>query len=320
MIHTEPLTVPWGLYSLSFRLRNDFSWNSHPGSTLRGIWGNALRQLACKNRDMARCEGCHAAADCVYAEVFAPRFHATVEQPDPFVPYVIEPPRGRDSWKQGELMSFKWIVFKKALKQLPILLHAWVLAFKTGIGTERIRGDFVSVELLQDDALFTPEHASFFEPQLWVPAIEAGAIQLNHITPVRIERNKRPLRPEELTPGEFMNSLLRRMQHCFSGNAHPDLGAIYPEYLEVVQRVSYRGELIWEDELRYSFSQHQKIPLGGVMGVWQWSGQPDDIRLLTPILYLGQWLHAGKETVFGLGQYRMDVLESGAEAAHHELI
>ncbi|WP_081450783.1 CRISPR system precrRNA processing endoribonuclease RAMP protein Cas6 [Neisseria cinerea] len=45
-----------------------------------------------------------------------------------------------------------------------------------------------------------------------------------------------------------------------------------------------------------------KTPLGGVVGTWE-------LTRLSPafsqMLYIGQWLHLGKETVFGNGQYRI---------------
>jgi hypothetical protein len=42
--------------------------------------------------------------------------------------------------------------------------------------------------------------------------------------------------------------------------------------------------------------------LGGVVGDWRLAG---DLAELLPWLWLGQWLHAGKETTMGMGMYAL---------------
>jgi CRISPR/Cas system endoribonuclease Cas6 (RAMP superfamily) len=44
------------------------------------------------------------------------------------------------------------------------------------------------------------------------------------------------------------------------------------------------------------------MPVAGVTGSWRLAG---DLRALWPFLYLGQWLHVGKKTTFGLGHYQL---------------
>ncbi|MBK7847400.1 MAG: CRISPR system precrRNA processing endoribonuclease RAMP protein Cas6 [Zoogloea sp.] len=43
---------------------------------------------------------------------------------------------------------------------------------------------------------------------------------------------------------------------------------------------------------------------GGVIGSWRLTGE---IAPFIPFLYLGQWLHVGKEATFGLGGYRLEL-------------
>ena len=299
-----------GLYSLTFQLRDHFSWSSHPGSTLRGIWGKALRELSCSQKERDRCEGCPMAFECVYAHVFMPRILVQEPQPSPFVPYVIEPPRSQHTWEKGDCFQFKWIVFNKALPMLHLLLQAWVLAFKKGIGPKRVRGDLVSVVLEQDGVCYGSDDEPFYAPQLTIPDIQATSIELRHLSPMRIELSKKPLHPRELNPKEMIISLLRRIDLCCTDQTYFGTNERYKPYIEAAKRLHFEGQLEWEDEQRYSFRQMQKIPLGGVVGHWRWFGQEDDLSLLTPLLYIGQWLHVGKETVFGLGLYELDVLDS----------
>lgn len=54
--------------------------------------------------------------------------------------------------------------------------------------------------------------------------------------------------------------------------------------------------------MRYSSRQDQKMKLGGVIGEWQFKNLSPE---LAKLLYLGQWLHCGKNATFGLGKYRI---------------
>lgn len=45
------------------------------------------------------------------------------------------------------------------------------------------------------------------------------------------------------------------------------------------------------------------MELGGLLGVGELAGP--GLGLLWPLLWQGQWVHAGKGTTFGLGAYRL---------------
>jgi hypothetical protein len=64
-----------------------------------------------------------------------------------------------------------------------------------------------------------------------------------------------------------------------------------------------REGLHWRDDARYSARQAKETPLGGVMGTWELKGE---LTPLLPWLWLGQWLHLGKGTTMGMGQYSLD--------------
>lgn len=61
-------------------------------------------------------------------------------------------------------------------------------------------------------------------------------------------------------------------------------------------------QLLWHEHRRFSNRQKQTTPLSGIIGTWQLT---DLSPAFAQMLYIGQWLHLGKETVFGNGQYRI---------------
>jgi len=62
------------------------------------------------------------------------------------------------------------------------------------------------------------------------------------------------------------------------------------------------SQLTWVDWSRYSNRQHQKMTLGGLMGKIILTGE---LAPFVPMLYLGQWLHFGKNATFGMGRYQL---------------
>ena len=49
-----------------------------------------------------------------------------------------------------------------------------------------------------------------------------------------------------------------------------------------------------------------KGALGGVLGRWSLRGDPATLAALWPWLWLGQWLHVGKNATMGMGAYALE--------------
>ena len=65
-------------------------------------------------------------------------------------------------------------------------------------------------------------------------------------------------------------------------------------------------DLHWFDWVRYSSRQKQEMTLGGVLGRWTLHGPTDALASAWPWLWLGQWLHAGKNATMGMGAFSME--------------
>jgi len=61
-----------------------------------------------------------------------------------------------------------------------------------------------------------------------------------------------------------------------------------------------QNNLRWYDFERYSNRQHTAMKLGGLIGTISYSG---NIGQYMQLIQLGEYLHVGKNTTFGLGKY-----------------
>ncbi|MCQ9328414.1 CRISPR system precrRNA processing endoribonuclease RAMP protein Cas6 [Pelistega suis] len=99
------------------------------------------------------------------------------------------------------------------------------------------------------------------------------------------------------------NTVIRRLSAISTVHWHKvlslDIDALWADIAAV--NVTYQ-QLSWCNWTRYSNRQQQKIVLKGIVGEIVLENLS---ALLAQALYSGQWLHVGKETVFGYGKYRL---------------
>ncbi|MDQ3775511.1 MAG: CRISPR system precrRNA processing endoribonuclease RAMP protein Cas6 [Pseudomonadota bacterium] len=67
-------------------------------------------------------------------------------------------------------------------------------------------------------------------------------------------------------------------------------------------------DLYWDDWSRYSGRQHTWMKFGGLLGEITYRG---DLTPFLPWLALGEWMHIGGKTSFGLGRYTIELPGQG---------
>ena len=307
--------------SLSFSVvpLTSLSLPRYKGSTFRGAFGSTLRQIACIAHDRD-CQECADQAGCVYHYVFEtpPPPDTEVMRKYPYVPhpFVIEPPEGgRSEYTREDTLSFGLKLVGKAADYLPYFVHTFDEMGRIGIGRGRgkyrlaaIHSDTQQGErlLLYDGGTKTLSGSC---PRLHVNGQAFNKpvqqIAIEFLTPTRIKYEGRLVL--DLDFHVLIRSLLRRvsMLSYFHCGIPLDLDyAVLINYAEQVRTV--RRGLVWFDWKRYSARQDQKMSLGGFVGPIHFEG---DATPFMPLLTIGEHLHAGKGTSFGLGRYR--ILDKG---------
>ena len=323
-----PTTLPLTRLRLTAIAQADLPLPDYAGSLLRGAFGAALRRGACMT-GLPQCRDCALWRSCPYPAVFetppAPtqfgqRFSAVPN------PYVIEPPPiGLRRVAAGQPLVFHLVLFGEAtLRQLPLIVHAWQRALRHGLGRERIGSELVEVAAVLPAAaggdellpVWDADGARVHPQRLEQTALrwpKGAPAELNHLTlqihtPLRLQHDGHALGPQELSLRTLLAQLLRRLNlvldlHCGMRPAPFDAPALLAA-AEAGLRDDRSG-LQWKDWTRYSARQRQEMTLGGVLGRWTLSGDSAVLAQLWPWLWLGQWLHLGKNATMGMGGYRL---------------
>ncbi|MDR1828345.1 MAG: CRISPR system precrRNA processing endoribonuclease RAMP protein Cas6 [Methylobacteriaceae bacterium] len=282
----------------------------YAGSMLRGAFGRALRRTACMTRE-PDCRGCPLYATCPYAAIFEappPAAHALQNFSNIPNPYVIEPPPwGRRLYQPGEAIVFHMVLFGQALNKLALVVYAWQRAFQyeVGGGTAALV-DVVRVGPDGEEAVFDTLKGRMRDHEQTLPLPQTapgGEVRLAVLTPLRLQNNGRALEPEEMTARVFLMALVRRLSLLAEFHAGFVPGYPFREMGELAAGVSFAGALKWVYWERYSSRQQRKMTPNGLVGTVRLSGVPEMFGLP---LYLGQWLHVGKNATFGLGGYTLE--------------
>lgn len=310
---------PLARYRFEWQVTSPVRLPDYAGSMLRGAFGHALRSLACMTRAKT-CDGCALTSTCPYPALFAPpapAAHTLQKFSQVPVPYVIEPPEwGAKVLAEGEVFSFNQVLIGGALRELPLVILAWRRALGRGIGAGDGKADLIRVVHCGEAGeteIHRPESGALLahEQKVSLPDTagpDALRAMLRFHTPLRLQQNGRALPPEKLDARTLLMALARRASLLAEFHCGTSLIEDFSALSAACAGISEEKNLAWRDWTRYSSRQQQKIALGGVVGDWMLEGE------LTPflqLLRLGEWLHVGKETAFGLGHYML--LAAGAE-------
>ncbi len=309
----------------------------YKGSTFRGGFGNVFRKIVCPLRRM-ECLDCLLRLKCIYAYIFETpsqedaeilNMHKYEKVPHPFV---LEPPLTENEFslsseiekkqdrviQQGRKIEFNLILIGKATEYLPYFIYTFEELGKIGIGKKRGRYKLNEVKLLDDTTnsdKITVYHgvekvirygriSEINIPDNFKATGKLSELIIQFQTPLRIKYNR-----DLVVYPEFhilIRNLVRRIGllyyfHCGGKKPTWDFRAI----IEHAQRIEIKdSKLKWFDWERYSSRQNTRMKLGGLIGKIIYRG---DIEPFIPIIKTGEILHAGKNTTFGLGKYKIEI-------------
>lgn len=329
---------PVARYRLTARVQQPLALPDYAGSLLRGQFGAALRNVVCMTRQPT-CPGCPLIPTCPYTRIFeAPPppkgSHALQDFSSIPNPYIIEPPTpGARVLDADEDFSFHLVLIGHAIDQLPLIIFALQRALSQGLTRQRVPTDLLQVDWVDEQGNPHPVWTAERPTLLVHPAtisrqtstcddsnsiaasahptcatgLNATEITLHIQTPLRLQHQGRPLGVGQLTPRALVAAVARRVALLMEFHAGlSGWGEAAKHITHLSDRLTDTQDLHWFDWTRYSSRQQQEMTLGGVLGTWTLRGNPQVLAEIQPWLWLGQWLHVGKNATMGLGCYRIN--------------
>jgi len=248
------------------------------GSQIRGAFGHALKKVVCINPSF-KCEECFAKDNCLYFDFY--------ENKNTFHKYRLDYKLGLDYY------DFSLYLFDDAVSKLPYVVSSFYeLLTKIGLGVERkIFSEFdmyVNDEsIMQNNNIKLPKN---YEKEFQIDNFCQDVV-LKFVTPLRIKKENKFIRIEELELKDVINSIYQRslklQNKGFSKLPFEIKG-------EIIKK-----DLHFKKLKRFSNRQKTKMNLDGIVG-------EIEIQNLSKeeyeILKLGEIIGVGKQTTFGLGK------------------
>ncbi|WGE85079.1 CRISPR system precrRNA processing endoribonuclease RAMP protein Cas6 [Actinobacillus equuli] len=294
-------------YQFHFKVTEPILLPEYAGSTLRGAFGRALRRIACMTKQ-DNCKECPLYRTCPYTNIFetpAPAEHDLQKFSQVPNGYIIEPPKwGEKIYSVGEELSFSVVLFGRLLEQLPLIAFAFKRAFEYNVG--KGKADLIDIARIVENqtavqSILVNGNIIEYDNKLVVPNHFSTKLSIKIQTPLRLQENGKPLRENYINAERFFISLAKRISLLSEFHYQP-LNLNFEQIKQDISQVKENKNLRWQDWTRYSSRQDRRMKLGGVVGEWHFAGLSPR---LAQLLYIGQWLHNGKNATFGLGKYQI---------------
>jgi hypothetical protein len=299
-----------GNLTVQLEAREQVKLPAYKGAVIRGAFGSAFRRVSCPF-PRRECSDCLLKAKCVYSQVFETprppnsvimRKYETIPRP-----FVIEPPLDHTAlYAPGQTLDFGLVLFGPSIGYLPYFIYAFEEMAANGLGPGRgklkVRGVLQNGTTLYDGSDNTVKSPVATEAlTLKRPARPVSTLSIRFLSPVRIVYQGRIA--QSLDFHVLFRSLVRR------------IGLLSYFYSEKPFEIDYRGLIAMAEGVktrrsqlemfswrRFSTRQDRLIDMDGLVGEATYEG---NLTELMPYFRVGERVHVGKNTTFGLGKYEI---------------
>jgi CRISPR/Cas system endoribonuclease Cas6 (RAMP superfamily) len=312
---------------------------ANKANMLRGAFGHAFRRLCCVPQ-CASAHQCPLASSCPYKAIFEPsppadanRLSKNQDVPRPFI--FRAPATDKTRFERGEEFEFDLILIGRALDHLPYFVLAFRDLAAQGLGLNRAKcelklveeaipqqrhGDEADENASEDRRVFDSADQVFHNPQgmdveKWLESRVASfpkplkTIKIQFLSPTWLKSENQVIRkPEFFHILKRVRDRINALSTFFgSGPLEVDFAGL-GKRAEQVHTVSCNVR--WEERFRTSSKTRQRHELSGFAGEAVYEGELDEFL---PWLLMGELVHLGKHTAWGMGQIKIRLSEEQAD-------
>ena len=266
-------------YRFTLEAIDTISLPAYKGSTFHGGFGHALLKIS----------------PTWYQYFFEPSKNKTGDWPKPFI--LLPPLDEQEQYPKGHQFSCELTLIGEANQHYAIA-HAAIeyLGLQMGLGHEQ--GKYRIVDIQQSQPTFNNIFDKIFDT-----TEETQKITLQLPTRLRLKVNNKLCRTAP-TFQTLITRLTGRIKTLEKAYLDTEMDSDKQNYLihkaKDIDLVSQHT--LWDDWNRFSGRQKQWMKFGGLKGEISYKG---DFKPLITTLQLGEWLHIGNKTSFGLGKYKI---------------
>lgn len=234
-------------------------------------------------------------------------------------PYVVDAP-GQPGFRRlepGAAEKVGLTLVGRAASAAEAVLAAFDFAARAGFGVQggpergkRGRGRLASAEAVWREPGVEPitvfDGETYFSVDACAPPLPPPPERVRVLltTPLRLVLNNVAIGPRVFRPAALLSTLVRRVSMMTTFHSDTPLETDFPRLRERAEGLRMEEPMIAAaDQKRWSASQQRHLDMSGVVGSFVLDLR--DAQELFPYLWLGQWIHAGKGAVMGLGAIRL---------------
>ncbi len=286
----------------------------YKGSMFRGAFGWSFRNAVCVTKQPS-CGNCLLQQQCGYFKIF----ETELPQNDIWFlkgvrkiphPFVLHPPLSKKQYyTKGELLKIGLTLFGSAINYLPFFVYTFKKMGELGISYNKNKFKLLNVtnnfgrdseKVIYDNLTGILKNDS--SPVSYSSIDKKDKIKINFITPFRIQAlGKVIASPFKVSPELLIRALQNRYYSLAKLFGEPD-EIEYPLIDNSLDIEVEENKLLFYNWERYSSRQKTKMPFGGFIGSLTLKG---NLESLMPLLAAGEKTNIGKNTVFGLGEYKI---------------
>ena len=285
---------------------------SFKGNMFRGALGKTLRNLTCASR-LSECKQCLIKEHCIYSKVFdsfnfqgkQSMLKKVEKAPHPFIIYV--PDKDQLEYRQNQPIRFYLTITGDMVEYISYFILAFIDMGERGIGKTRARFSVKEVRNGNNTVYngidkrvnldFDTKSGIDFMSEKW----DKDSLTVSLAAPLRLKYDRRI--QKRITFEMIISNLLRRIYLLANFYCNGPGSVDFKDLIDMSREIALSdSHAYWQPQVRFSYRQNKELSMGGVSGTLKFRG---DFNPFISFLRIGEYLHLGKGTAFGLGKIKI---------------